>query len=94
MADLDSEVLDLARRIEPSLIILGDGRVDSRDQLNQLKTDPSTKGIPVIVVSARDDEFIRDLCLQLGAVDYCVKPINSQFIENVLKHVAFSKTRH
>ena len=93
MADLHSEILDLARRVEPSLVILGDGRIDSRDLLSRLKKDPLTKAIPIVVASTITDESTRDLCLQLGAVDYCSRSVNSQLIEKVLTHLAFSKTR-
>src|SRR5262249_52068481 len=94
MADLESEILDLARRVEASLVILGGWqRNDSPDLLRQLQTDPPTKAIPVVVASSKTDDFTHDLCMQLGAVDYCLKPLDSQFIEKVLRHVAFSKSR-
>ena len=40
-----------------------------------IKKNPETSNIPVIFLTARDDEFDEVLGLELGAVDYISKPI-------------------
>jgi PAS domain S-box-containing protein len=69
------EALELAQRERPDLItldvLLPDA--DGFGVLEELKSDPATRGIPVIVVSILPDQ---DDGLRLGAVDYITKPID------------------
>lgn len=44
--------------------------------LEQLKTDPETQHIPVIMISAVDDLDSVVRCIELGAEDYLFKPFN------------------
>jgi DNA-binding response OmpR family regulator len=84
--DTTSEVIALAKEVQPDLIILDiHQRVDGRDLLTRLKQDPETKHLPVIILSANEDQFMRDLCLELGADDYEVKPFDPTFIKKVAK---------
>ncbi len=68
--------LDLAMREPVDLVVL-DGilpGLDGLEVLRQLRGEPRTAGLPVIMLSARKDE--RDVVggLSLGAEDYLVKP--------------------
>jgi CheY-like chemotaxis protein len=59
-------------------------KLDGRDVLKQLKANPRTAGIPVLVVSAfGGDQNMRDLLLDLGAWDVMEKPLDL--------HIAFNK---
>ena len=63
------------RRVTPQAIVLdillrGE---DTWRYLNQLKTDPATAGIPVLVLTSVDDERKG---LALGADGYCLKPVS------------------
>jgi CheY-like chemotaxis protein len=59
-------------------------KLDGRDVLRQLKANPRTAGIPVLVVSAfGGDQNMRDLLLELGAWDVMEKPLDL--------HIAFNK---
>jgi twitching motility two-component system response regulator PilH len=42
----------------------------------QLHRDPDTAGIPIIVVTTKDQETDRSWGLRQGAADYIVKPVN------------------
>jgi DNA-binding response OmpR family regulator len=69
-------VLDLAREHRPSLIIL-DLQLPDMDGLEVcklLKSDATTRGIPVIMLTARDgvSDIVRGL--EAGANDYVTKP--------------------
>ncbi len=94
MTDVSSEkVLELAKKHHPAVIILDVmQRIDGRDLLAQLKGDPETKDIKVVMLSAVEDQFTRHVCLGLGADDYAVKPFDSNFITRVARLAGV--TRH
>ena len=76
------------RRInEPPKVVLLDlklPKVDGLEVLEQVKTDPRTRAIPVVVLTSSQEE--RDIVesYQLGVNSYIVKPVDfEQFIEAV-----------
>lgn len=49
-----------------------------------LHNDPRFAGIPIIIVSARDDPGSREKALALGAAEYIIKPFGvDEFIERI-----------
>jgi CheY-like chemotaxis protein len=57
--------------------------LDGRDVLAQLKADPRTAAIPVLVVSALGgDQHMRDQLVELGASDVMEKPVDLQIAFN------------
>ena len=56
-----------------------------------LKADKNTQNIPIIILSARNEEIDRVLGLEFGADDYVTKPFNTQElilrIRGILKRV-------
>lgn len=48
--------------------------VDGLEVCRQLKADPQTSGIPIIMLTAKAEEIDRVLGLELGADDYVPKP--------------------
>jgi len=74
------EALDLARSQRPDLILLDLAmpRLDGFQVLEQLRADPSTADIPVILVTGRGDEAGKVQGLDLGAVDYLQKPFSER----------------
>lgn len=74
-----TKAIELARKAPlPDLILLDIGLpdMDGYQVFEQLKTDQLTSGIPIIFVTARDDEKDEEKGLKLGAADYIVKPIH------------------
>ncbi len=74
-----AETLVAAASQKPDLVMLDVmmPKLDGRDVLKQLKHDPKTAGIPVLVVTAfGGDQNLRDLLLELGAVDVLEKPVD------------------
>jgi DNA-binding response OmpR family regulator len=72
------EALALARRSLPDLILLDlmlPG-LDGFDVCKELKRDPETKRIPILMLTARGEEVDRIVGLELGADDYVVKPFS------------------
>lgn len=86
ITDTTSNVVDVARRHHPDVILLDlRQRIDGRDLLASLKRDPATRDVKVIVLSAEEDQFMRHICLQLGADDYEVKPFDPMFLRKVAR---------
>jgi len=75
--------LEQARELKPALITL-DVMLPGQDGweiLQRLKSDPETRDIPVLIISAlRNGE----LALSLGATDYLVKPVDRSALQSVL----------
>ncbi len=60
----------------------------------KLKQEPATKNIPVIFVTANDQEEDEEHGLQMGAVDYITKPIRSLIVAaRVNTHITLKKQR-
>lgn len=68
--------LEIIRSENPDLIVLDIMMpdIDGRDILKELKQDPHTKSIPVIILSAKSETFDEELGKELGADDYLTKP--------------------
>jgi len=64
-------------------------RVSGYDFLKEIKSNQSTRDIPVIIVSAVADAENRKKSIELGALDFINKPIDIQYfiekIETILK---------
>ena len=69
------EGLELARRLQPAAVILDMllPRLNGWDLLAELKGDPGTSEIPVLIVSMVDEQGAG---FALGAADYLVKPVD------------------
>ncbi|MEO0897499.1 MAG: response regulator [Bacteroidota bacterium] len=63
---------------EPSLVIsdINLPEMNGFDLLKKIKTDNSLCKVPVMIVSGEKDSSSRIKCLELGAVDYVLKPFN------------------
>lgn len=74
-----SEAVPLARQEAPDLILLDIMMpdMDGFSVIRQLKEDESTRQIPVIFMTARDEIDSRVQGLELGAHDYVTKPFNT-----------------
>lgn len=72
------EALSIARTDEPLLIILDLmlPKIDGLEVCRILKGDPSTKKIPIIMLTALGDEIDKIVGLELGADDYITKPFS------------------
>ena len=72
--------LAIARQNPPDLILtdIMMPRLDGFGLLQALRTDPRTRNIPVILLSARAGEESRVEGLEAGADDYLVKPFSAR----------------
>ncbi len=82
MATQGSQALALCASQQPDLVLLDVVMpgMDGHEVCRQLKADPSTRDIPVIFVTAHNDEAAETLGLDLGAVDFISKPINPKIV--------------
>lgn len=69
------EALEKARAISPDLIVL-DIMMPEMDGLSVCKELRKTSNIPIIILTARDDDVDKIVGLEIGADDYVTKPFN------------------
>jgi DNA-binding response OmpR family regulator len=60
---------------------IGDGRDICRD----VKKNPKTKNIKILMLSAKSEHYERILGLELGADEYITKPIDHSLLPNRIK---------
>ena len=78
----------------PNLILLDVNMpgLDGYEVCQRLKQSEKTRDIPVIFVTAKDDQEEEAFGLRLGAVDYIVKPVNKTIVKaRVRIHLALQQ---
>ena len=76
---------------EPDIILLDIKMpgMDGHEVCKRLKQSPETRDIPVMFVTALDDQKDEAYGLGLGAVDYIVKPVNAPIVKaRIRNHIA------
>jgi two-component system phosphate regulon response regulator PhoB len=75
---LGQEGLRHAREHKPDLVLLDLMLPDVQGTVvcKQLKEDPATRGVPVVMLTARGEEIDRVVGFELGADDYVTKPFS------------------
>ncbi|WP_437798853.1 ATP-binding protein [Sorangium sp. So ce693] len=88
--------LEIARRLPPDLLVadvMMPG-LDGFGLLRALRADPATRGVPVIMLSARAGEESRIEGLAAGADDYLVKPFSArELVARVATHLQLAEHR-
>ncbi len=76
--DGPSALAAIANQPRPDLVVLDLGLpgVDGLDVTRQVRSTPATATLPIIMLTARDDELDKLLGLELGADDYLTKPFS------------------
>jgi len=59
--------------------------VSGQEVLDEIKSDPKLKKIPVVLLTGSDDPEDVDMCYQAGANGYISKPVN---FENFIQAIA------
>jgi DNA-binding response OmpR family regulator len=80
------QALEKARLEQPDLIIL-DLMLPRLDGLEVCRTLRRERDVPIIMLTARDDEIDRVVGLELGADDYVVKPFSMRELMVRVKNV-------
>jgi len=68
--------LEIFKQEDPWIVILDVGLPGTRDGFDVCREIRSLSSVPVLFLTARDDEVDRILGLELGADDYLVKPFS------------------
>lgn len=87
---------ELARERQPDLILLDNqmpGNLSGLMLLPQLKKDPKTLGIPVMMLTANGKGESVKHALMNGSVDYIIKPLNAERTLNRIKHFLQNKNK-
>lgn len=84
VAASDAQALDMARQHKPDLIIL-DAKlnvVPGRDICSELKDQPATKDIPIIVISGYPEaqRYVEDF----GADEFVLKPFDVKYVLDLI----------
>ena len=90
------EALQATVACKPDLILLDVEmpKLDGYKVCVRLKADPNTRAIPIIFLTARDDELDEAKGLRLGAVDYITKPFSQEVATaRVENHLALKRYR-
>lgn len=88
-----AKALELAKLHKPDLILLDImmPEMDGFETCRRLKSDPDIQHIPVVFLTAKNDEKTMAEGLELGAIDYITKPFDPDIvvtkIENFLKQI-------
>lgn len=81
--------LEVIKKEMPDVVVLDImmPKKDGRDLLRELKGSAVTKDIPVIMLTAKDEQFDRDDMLAMGAYEYITKPYDSYTLLRQIKNV-------
>ncbi len=80
ICDNADRALDVIRARQPDFVILDIGLPGEQDGLDVCRELRKTNNVPVLFLTARDDEVDRILGLELGADDYVTKPFSPREI--------------
>jgi CheY-like chemotaxis protein len=83
------EALERVREEQPELVLLDVmmPEVDGWEVAEQLASDPATRDVPVVFLSACAAREDRERAQELGAVGYIVKPFDPLTLGNVVRDV-------
>lgn len=87
VAENGAIALEAIQKRKPDLILLDlvMPKFDGFEVLDSLKSNPETKDIPVIVLTARAGEEDRQRAMELGAESYMTKPFRPQELWDIMK---------
>jgi DNA-binding response OmpR family regulator len=74
-----AKAIDVALTNPPDLVLLDlmlPGQYDGFDVCRRLRADPATRAVPVVIISALDDNESRSKAAEAGATAYYTKPFS------------------
>ncbi|VBB08864.1 nucleotide cyclase [Lucifera butyrica] len=86
--------ITMAERVDLIILDVTMPDMDGYEVCEQIKKNPQTKNIPVIFVSAMEEEENEAKGLEIGAIDYIIKPFNPSILKaRVKNHLELKKYR-
>ena len=81
--------LEIIRKEKPDLVLLDImmPEIDGFEVLEEIVTNDDTKDIRVIVITARKDPEDRNRAIDLGVIDYIIKPIDIDYLLKRIEYV-------
>jgi CheY-like chemotaxis protein len=94
MAHDGEEGLELARSESPDLILMDISlpKMDGWQVTKFLKSNPETKGIPVIALTAHALSTDRQKAFEIGCDDYDTKPVEFGRLSEKIEHLLVEKS--
>lgn len=90
--NISSEVRQIAKTVHPSLVVLDLNQARwGVDLLLELKADPETRDVPVLVLTANSTPELREECLRAGAEAYVEKPFDLTSVVDIARKAAVAK---
>lgn len=90
-ASSGDEALTITRSERPDLVLLDvmmpNSSVDGFDVCRQIKSDPATRNISVVMITARGQEADLEIGKQAGADDYFTKPFSPLELMNKVEEI-------
>jgi adenylate cyclase len=76
----------LARKSKPDLILMDlmMPKKDGYTACHEIKADPATKNIPIVMLTAIDNQGNKDIARIWGADGYITKPLDMQVLVNTI----------
>lgn len=74
-----AKAIDVALTDAPDMVLLDlnlPGQYDGFDVCQRLRSDPTTRSVPVVIISAMDDDESRARATAAGATAYYTKPFS------------------
>lgn len=74
-----AKAIDVAMTDAPDIVLLDlnlPGQYDGFDVCQRLRSDPTTRTVPVVIISAMDDDESRTRATAAGATAYYTKPFS------------------
>ncbi len=96
VATRGAEGIEVAAAQCPDLILLDVvmPELNGYEVCARLKDNPRTRDIPIIFITARDDEEDEERGLSLGAIDYLTKPLRPAIVRaRVKNHIELKRSR-
>ena len=90
------EAVEKARKLQPDLIIM-DVRMPKKtgyEACQELKEADETKDIPIVFLSAKGQEAEIKRGMELGAVDYILKPFEAEQLPKRITEILKETTGH
>lgn len=80
-------------RVDLVLLDLRLPKIDGWTVLKELKSNLELSSIPVVIFTASAAVSQRDRALDMGAVDYLVKPLSAATLKEIIAHILHRKGR-
>ncbi|MEO5374178.1 MAG: response regulator [Alphaproteobacteria bacterium] len=80
--------LDVAESQQPDLILLDIvmPNINGYEVCKKLKANPATANIPVLFMTTLTDKANEQLGIDVGAVDYILKPVHPELLRERIRH--------